>query len=85
MTLNELQKLIQLCRKTGVTSIKMEGVELTLTPDAPAPAKPRGKSAAAKAAPETHDKTELEDKLTDEQLLFYSVNYQNFLTEEDKQ
>jgi hypothetical protein len=33
MTLKELTKLIALCRKTGVTSIKMEGIELELGPE----------------------------------------------------
>jgi hypothetical protein len=33
MNIKELQKLITLCRKQGVTSIKMEGVELQLGPE----------------------------------------------------
>jgi hypothetical protein len=33
MNLKELTKLIALCRKTGVASIKMEGIELQLGPE----------------------------------------------------
>ena len=32
MTLKELTKLIALCRKTGVASLKFEGIELQLGP-----------------------------------------------------
>lgn len=86
MDLKELSKLIQLCRKSGVLSIKMEGVELTLTEDAPAPAKPRGKSAVKSKASEVagHDKTELEGELSAEELMFWSSNV-DALTESDQQ
>lgn len=83
MDLKDLQKLIQLCRKSGVLSIKMEGVELTLSEDAPAAAKPRGKAAVkakATASPD-HDKTELEGEMSPEALLFWSSNY---TSDEDK-
>lgn len=77
MNLKELQKLIRLCRRTGVLSIKMEGVELTLSEETPAPAKPRGKSAtkSTEASVSPRDKTELEGELSPEELMFWSVNY----------
>lgn len=78
MELKELQKLIQLCRKSGVTSIKIEGVELTLSEEAPAPAKPRGKSAAKASASEKltqEDRQALEGQLSPEELMFWSTNY----------
>lgn len=75
MDIKELQKIIQLCRKSGVTSIKLEGVELTLSEDAPAPAKPRGKSATKASAPSLNDKIALEGELSDEALMYWSTNY----------
>lgn len=35
MDLKYLEQLIKLCRKTGVTQVSVEGVSLTLTPEAP--------------------------------------------------
>lgn len=76
MNLKELQKLISLCRKSGVLSIKMEGVELTLSEEQAAAPKPRGK-AAQKAAAEapTRDRIELEGEMTPEQLLYWSTHH----------
>ncbi len=75
MNLKELQKLIALCRKSGVLSIKMEGVELTLSEDTPPAPKPRGKAAQKVAADTTRDPIELEGEMTPEQLLYWSTHY----------
>ncbi len=77
MNLKELQKLISLCRKSGVLSIKMEGVELTLSEETPAAPKPRGKAAqkAATANAPSRDPIELEGEMTPEQLMYWSTNY----------
>lgn len=80
MDLKELQKLIQLCRKHNVLSIKLSGVELTLSEEAPAPAKPRGKSSTAKASQmPLRDKEDLQREITEEDLLLWSSNYRDFL------
>lgn len=47
MDLKELEAIIKLCRKLGVTNIKTDSVDLTLTAEAPAsPYKRRTKKAA---------------------------------------
>ncbi len=68
--LKELDKLIALCRKRGVSVVKMGELELTLSDSAPA-SKPRGK--AAKKAHEAPGDPESFDLLSDEEKLFWSV------------
>lgn len=67
MKLEELRKLIKLCRDTGVESLKIEGVELTLGAN-PQAKRPRGRSKLV----ELQDEFESES-LTQEQLLNWSV------------
>lgn len=69
--LKELQKLIQLCRKTGIKTVKLGELELTLADEAPV-SKPRGKAAKKQeeeAKPGVYDSWEA---LSDEDKLFYS-------------
>lgn len=77
--LKDLKKLIELCRKTGVDSIRVDGVELHLGALASKQrAKPRGINASIVADPLANAKIEYTpvsqdmEELTDEQLLFYS-------------
>ena len=69
--LKELDKLIALCRKRGVTVVKVGELQLTLSEDAPA-SKPRGKAAAKKAA-EAPGEPENFDSLSEEDKLFWST------------
>lgn len=90
--LKELKKLIQLCRNTGISSIKIEGLELTF---GPAPIK-RAKSDSIdlSAFPEANIKVPsytpytaavkevadqiATDELSEEQLMFYSSRPESF-------
>ncbi len=67
--LKYLEKLIALCRKKGVTVVKVGGLELTLSEDAPV-SKPRGK--AANKPKEDANPPESFDTLSPEDQLFYS-------------
>lgn len=83
--LKQLQKLIALCQKTGVLSIKVDGIELQLSS---MPTKQPKRQAYVPAAPEADIKVpkfngydlgaqapDLIDteELSDEQLMFYSA------------
>lgn len=82
--LKELQKLIQLCHRQGVTNIKIDNIELVLSP---IKTKPKASTIDLSDFPEANIKvpayqmpTDLEEQtpiepleLTDEQRLFYSV------------
>lgn len=86
--LKELQKVISLCQKTGVTSIKIDGIELLLGPMPNKPPKqvdfsadfPEASLSVPKYAPTTRsdevksiaDKIAT-DELTQDQLMFYSA------------
>lgn len=76
--LKDLSKLLTLARKHGVKTLKIDGIEFTLSDMHPQPAKPRGKS-AAKAASTAPSQSEvaaaLERELSPEELLFWSSNY----------
>lgn len=85
--LKELQKVIHLCQKSGVTSIKIDGIELLLGPVPNKPPKPvdfssdfpEASISVPKYSPSTRsdevksiaDKIAT-DELTSEQLMFYS-------------
>lgn len=75
--LKELQKLIALCRKTGIKTVKIGELELTLSDEVPV-SKPRGK--AAKKAEQTEESKLSEfdswEALSDEDKLFYSSTSQ---------
>lgn len=70
-TLNELKKLINLCRKEGVSIIKVDGIELVLSE------KPTTYTNTRKNT-QTYPETTIEtpDALTPEELLFYSATGQ---------
>ena len=67
--IKELDKLIALCRKRGITTIKLGELELTLSEDAPV-SKPRGK--AAKKPYEAPGEPESFDGMSEEDRLFWS-------------
>jgi hypothetical protein len=78
--IKDLDKLISLCRKRGVTSIKVAGVELVLSEQTPAKTYTRSTKTQLKeqlASPGFTGITEttkiLTDELDPETLLFYSV------------
>lgn len=73
--LKALDKLIALCRKRGVKTVKLGELELTLGDDAPAPQK-RSK---AKAAVSTESQGEIEsfDMLSEEEKMFWSASGQS--------
>jgi hypothetical protein len=87
----ELKKLADACRKAGIKSYKADGIEFTLTDEAPAPS-PYKKRKAAKAPIETADEgqespVDLDgwDSLSPEEQLFYSSRDPLFEgSEEDK-
>lgn len=64
----QLDKIIQLCRKRGVKSIKIDNVELTLSESEPV----RHKASAKKASADPSESFE-SDSPTDDELLFWSV------------
>lgn len=86
--LQELKKLIKLCRETGVDIIKVDGIELVLGAS-PAPATKIKKSEVTTAtyAPGgiTADTQIITDELTPEQLLFYSSVPTDAPSEEERQ
>ena len=75
--LKGLERLLRLCRKQGVTELTCEGLSLKLGTE-PAPAKPRGKRAAA--SPEAQESGDryvpgvglVPAGMTDEQFIFMS-------------
>ena len=76
--LKELEKLIRLCRKAGITVIKVDGIELALTEQPPRKAVKRSNSFMAPSLPGIDENTPVEtidmpDSLTEEQLLYYSA------------
>lgn len=84
--LKELEKLVKLCRRTGVQAIKIDGIEFALGAD---PQASIVKSAIDETVfPEANirvpkpniaqvtdqvDKVDMPDELTQEQLMFYSA------------
>ncbi len=78
--LKDLSKLITLCRKTGVSSIRVEGIELHLGAE-PNKGIRQPKMGKISATPQMADKEQtideiLSDGLTEDQLLYYSVTSQ---------
>lgn len=84
--LKELQKVIKACRLAGVLSIEVDGVKLTLQPQAPSKAAlpidfqqdPLATAQVPTYTPmhqETAQETvaRIKEEMTDEQLLFYSA------------
>lgn len=72
--LKKLKKLVNFCRKQGISSIKINDLEFHLSPMVPRGTK--SQSAARAKAEELADKIENipnETPLTEEQVLFYSV------------
>lgn len=70
--LKELDKLIALCRKRGITTVKIGELQLTLSDEAPESKYKRAK--ATNQATVSYPDTQFEsDALTEEELMFYSV------------
>ncbi len=64
-TLKDLEKLVKLCRKTGVETITVDGITIELGDV------PESKSLTRNAAPTT-DKIQIEPTYTEEELLTWS-------------
>lgn len=64
----DLKKLADMCRKAGIKSFKGNGIEFTLSEDAPVSTYKK-----AKAAQNSPDKDFESDGLTEEELLFWSA------------
>lgn len=83
----ELNKIIALCRKQGIKTIKIGELELTLSDTVPAAKKPRGKSAVKVNHGEQGEiETDGWESLTEEERLFWSASGGNdpFGSKEDK-
>lgn len=79
-SLKDLDKLLVLCNKRGVKTMKIDNLEFHLEPDLVPPSKPTVKSQAKEVLPEIqgfNDPGKIIadgwDTLTDEQKLFYSA------------
>lgn len=83
-SLKQLQQLIALCQKTGVHSIKVDGIELELG-DAPAVTSNKVRAVTSSNEPSVFDPGSIlvpasiseqveTEELTEEQMLFYSSN-----------
>lgn len=72
-SLNDLKKLIALCRKTGVEIIKVNGIELVLKEQ---PVKDARRAAKQAINQIMQDKIDTPDELSPEDLLFYSATGQ---------
>lgn len=60
-TIKDLEAVLKLCRRQGVTSINIDGIRLSL-----------GELPAPKTPETAKDDTKVEDQYTDEDLLFWS-------------
>lgn len=70
-TAKEIQKLAKACRKAGIRTFKAEGIEFTLTEEAPRST--RASQKATKQPTLAQDETFQSDTLTEEQMMFWSV------------
>lgn len=87
-TLKDLDKLISLCRKRGVETVKVDNIEFRLSDQEPVRTEPRRSSTVMQAtgiAPGgvTDDTKILTDELTPDQLLFYSAQGHNEIPDFD--
>lgn len=72
--LKELDKLIQLCRKRGIKTVKMGELELTLSEEAPAkPSRKAAKNGFTASVESASGEPEVFDALSDEEKLFWST------------
>jgi len=73
-TLKELKKIVSFCRKNGVTSLKMDGIEIALSQTALFPESEYKRKKASKAAPGalSSDFIPTEPQYTDEDILLWS-------------
>lgn len=81
-TLKDLEKVVKLCRKSGIDSIKIDGIELQLGPEPTISVKQSasitgGTQTFGEIASDT--KIPMVEEMSNEDLLFYSVqeNLQN--------
>lgn len=85
MTAKELKKLVKACRQAGIKTYKGDGVEFTLSDEAPSPPIRRSAKNSQSSTSITVDKDFETDALTEEQLLFYSATGGQTLDFTDKQ
>lgn len=76
MDLKELKKLAAACRKAGISHFKSEQYEFTLTEDQPVSAYKQAKITASNSDAQVSGDTGKfqSDSLTDDELLFWSVD-----------
>jgi hypothetical protein len=74
-TLKDLEKLIKLCRKTGVSAITVDGIELSLSAQEKPTRTKSNKVVPGTLLEDTFDPGQIEtpDQLTEEQLMMWSV------------
>lgn len=72
-SLKELEKLVRLCRKTGIQIIKVDGIELVLTEQPTKQSVKRTISSTAPFGMDADTKIETPDDLSPEELLYYSA------------
>lgn len=81
-TLRELDKLIKLCRKRGVTNLKAEGLELSLSESEPVTQTSNKKSNKINRLQNTPTLDSIEeDALSEQDALFWSSDSQMPLSE----
>lgn len=71
--LKQLEKVITLCRKKGVKSIKIDNVELTLADEVPV-SNYKAKQTKSIDSVQSNIESDGWDSLTEEERLFYSVS-----------
>lgn len=71
-SVRQLDRLMAVCRKRGVTAIKIDGIEFTLTEELPQ--RPLRRSTMLQDA--SNSPIETPDTLSQEDLLFYSASGQ---------
>lgn len=78
--MDELEKLLAVCRKNGVSSVKIDNVEFHIHPDHLSPPKAKKATKANTTVPTytpggitVDTKIDMPDELTPEQLMFYSA------------
>lgn len=73
-SLKDLDKLILLCRKRGIETVKIDNIEFRLSDSLPQPkTQPKRSSFVTEASGSSVDKILSPDALTEDQLLFYSA------------
>lgn len=71
--LKKLDKLIALCRKRGVKVVKVDGLELTLSEEAPIKSN-RKQQKTIESSSDAKEAFKASEELTPEQIMFWSSN-----------